>query len=97
MPQDVPPPVKLVKGPCKHVLTEKAREAAEVPLRHVKPWPATMKLSASALTVHEPAASAMLMTTTVSVPVSIPESIPKRVPICSSDYTDDDYNWGTDQ
>jgi hypothetical protein len=37
MPQDVLPPVELVEGPHKRILTEKAREAAEVPLKWVKP------------------------------------------------------------
>ena len=103
MPRDVLPPVKLIKGPCKHILTEKAREAAEVPLKRVRPWPATVKVSASASTVSGPAASVKLLLLTVAVPVSIPDvpdsildTVSKRIPICPSDYTNDDYNWGTD-
>jgi hypothetical protein len=99
MPRDVLPPVELVEGPCKHILTKKAREAAEVPLKHTKPWPATVKMLA--LTISKPpAASVKLLSSTMAIPVSVPgsvESIPKRIAICPSDYTNDDYNWGTDQ
>jgi len=103
MPRDVLPPVKLIEGPHKCILTEKAREAAEVPLKCVRPWPATVKASVSASTVSGPAASVKLLLLTVAVPVSIPDvpdsildTVSKRIPICPSDYTNDDYNWGTD-
>ncbi len=101
MPQDVLPPVELIEGPCKHILTKKAREAAEVPLKWVKPQPATVKMSVSVLTVsNPPAASVKLSLSTMAIPVSIAdsiESVSKRIPICPSDYTNDDYDWGTDQ
>jgi hypothetical protein len=97
--------VELVEGPRKCILTKKAREAAEVPLKWVKLRPATMKASASASvsTVYNPpAASVKSSSATVAIPVSIAdsiESISKRIRVCPSDYTDDDYNrdWGTDQ
>jgi len=103
MPRDVLPPVELIEGPHKRILTEKAREAAEVPLKRVKLQPATVKASASASAVSGPAASIKLSSLSVTVPVSVsdvPDSvldtISKRIPICPSDYTKDDYNWGTD-
>jgi len=74
-----------------------------VPLKHVRLQPATVKASASASTVSGPAASVKLSSSTVTVPVSIPDvpnsildTVSKRIPICPSDYTNDDYNWGTD-
>jgi hypothetical protein len=35
----------------------------------------------------------------VAVPVHVPDSdtVPKHLPVCPSDYTDNDYDWGTDQ
>ncbi len=74
-----------------------------MPLKHVRLQPATVKASASASTVSGPAASVKLSSSTVTVPVSIPDvpnsildTVSKRIPICPSDYTNDDYNWGTD-
>jgi len=82
-------------------MLEKAREAAEVPLKQVKPQPATVKTLALVSTVSNPsAASVKSSSSTVAVPVSVAdsiESVSKRIPICPSDYTDDDYDWGTDQ
>jgi len=97
MPRDVLPLVELIKGPCKHILTKKAREAAEVPLKHVKPWP--MKVSASALTISSPAASILSTVTSPSIPNiydSILDTVSKQITVCPTDYTNDDYNWGTD-
>jgi len=101
MPRDVLPPVELIEGPRKRILIEKAREAAEVPLKHVRLQPATVKALAS--TVSGPAASMKLSSSTVTVPVSIPnvpnsilDTVSKWIPICPSDYTNDDYDWGTD-
>jgi hypothetical protein len=103
MPRDVLPPVELIKGPRKHILTEKAREASEAPLKCVKPWPTTMKASVSVSAVSGPAASMKLLSLSVAVPVSVPDvpdsvldTISKQIPVCHSDYTNDDYNWGTD-
>jgi hypothetical protein len=99
MPQDVLPPIELVEGPRKRILTEKAREAAEVPLKHTKPRPATVKTLASTVS-KPPAASVKLSSSTMAIPVSVPgsvESIPKRIAVCPSDYTNNDYDWGTDQ
>jgi hypothetical protein len=99
MPQDILPPVELVEGPCKCILTKKAREAAEVPLKGTKLQPATVKTLAS--TVSKPPATFMkLSLLTMAIPVSVPgsvESIPKRIAVCPSDYTNDNYDWGTDQ
>jgi hypothetical protein len=103
MPQDVLPPVELIEGPRKQILTEKAREAAEVPVKRIKPWPATMKASASASAVSGPAASIKSSSSSVAVPVSVPnvpnsilDTVSKHIPICPSDYTNDNYDWGTD-
>jgi hypothetical protein len=103
MPRDVLPPVELIEGPHKHILTEKAREAAEAPLKCVKPWPATVKVLALASAVSGPAASMKSSSLSVTVPVSVPDvpdsildTISKRIPVCPSDYTNDDYDWGTD-
>jgi hypothetical protein len=88
MPQDVLPPVELVEGPRKHILTEKAREAAEVPLKWVKPWPATVKASASAsasTVSNPPVASIKSLLVTVAIPVSVAdsvESVSKRICVC---------------
>jgi hypothetical protein len=76
-----------------------------VPLKWVKPQPATVKASASvlALTVsNPPVASVKSLSVTVAIPVSIADSvefISKRICVCPSDYTNDDYDcdWGTDQ
>jgi hypothetical protein len=99
MPRDILPPVELVKGPHKCTLTEKAREAAEVPLKRVKLWPATMKTLVSTISAPS-AASVKSSSSTVAIPVSIAdsvESVSKRIRVCPSDYTNDDYDWGTDQ
>ena len=103
MPQDVLPPIELIEGPCKWILTEKAREAAEVPVKCIKLWPATMKASVSVLAVSGPAASMKSSSSSVTVPVSVPnvpnsvlDTISKHIPICPSDYTNDNYDWGTD-
>jgi hypothetical protein len=103
MPQDVLPPVELIEGPRKRILTEKAREAAEAPVKRVKPRPATMKASASASAISGPAASMKSSSSSVAVPVSVPnvpdsvlDTVSKHIPICPSDYTNDDYDWGTD-
>jgi hypothetical protein len=103
MPWDVLPPVELIKGPRKRILTEKAREAAEAPVKRVKPRPATVKASALASAISGPAASMKSSSSSVAVPVSVPDvpdsildTISKHIPICPSDYTNDDYNWGTD-
>jgi hypothetical protein len=103
MPRDVLPPVELIEGPRKRILTKKAREAAEAPLKCVKPRPATVKASASASAVSGPAASMKLSSSSVAVPVSVPDvpnsvldTVSKHIPICPSDYTNDDYDWGTD-
>jgi hypothetical protein len=103
MPWDVLPPVELIEGPCKWILTEKAREAAEVPVKCVKPRPATVKALASASAVSGPAASMKSSSLSVAVPVSVPDvpdsilnTVSKHIPICPSDYTNDDYDWGTD-
>ena len=94
MPQDILPPIKLVEGPHKHILTKKAREAAEVPLKHTKLQPAAVKMSV--LTVSNPsAASIKLLSLTMAIPVSVPssvESIPKRIAVCPSDYTNNNYD-----
>jgi hypothetical protein len=99
MPRDVLPPVELVEGPCKCILTEKAREAAEVPLKCTKPRPATVKMLVLTIS-NPPAASMKSSSSTMAIPVSVPgsvESISKRIAVCPSDYTNDDYDWGTDQ
>jgi len=103
MPQDVLPPVELIEGPRKWILTKKAREAAEAPVKCVKPWPATVKVSALASAISGPAASMKLSSSSVAVPVSVPnvpdsvlDTVSKHIPICPSDYTNDDYDWGTD-
>jgi len=90
MPRDVLPPVELVEGPRKHILTEKAREAAEAPLKHVKPWPVTLKAAVS--TVSNPPPSVKSLSSTVAITVSIPDSVSKCIPVCPSDYTNDDYD-----
>ena len=95
MPRDILPPVELVEGPRKRILTEKAREAAEAPLKHVKPRPVTLKAAVS--TVSNPPPSVKLSSSTVAVTVSVPDSVSKRIPVCPSDYTNDDYDWGTDR
>jgi len=68
-----------------------------VPLKRVKPQPATMKMSV--LTVSGPVASMKLSSLSVAVPVSIPNipdsilnTVSKWIPICSSDYTNNDHN-----
>ena len=97
MPRDILPSVELIKGLCKHILTKKAREAAEVPLKHVKLRP--MKALASALTVSGPAASTSLTVTSLSIPNiydSILDTVCKWITVCPTDYTNDNYNWGTD-
>jgi hypothetical protein len=97
MPRDVLPSVELIKGPCKHILTKKAREAAEVPLKHVKLQ--LVKVLASASTVSGPAASTSLTVTSSSIPNiydSILDTISKWITVCPTDYTNDNYNWGTD-
>ena len=103
MPRDVLPPVELIEGPRKRILTEKAREAAEAPVKRVKPRPATVKASASASAISGPAASMKSSSSSVAVPVSVPDvpdsvldTVSKHIPICPSDYTNDDYDWGTD-
>ena len=76
-----------------------------MPLKRVKPQPATVKASASAsasTVSNPPAASIKSSSATVAIPVSVAdsiESISKRICVCPSDYTDDDYDhdWGTDQ
>ena len=72
-----------------------------MPLKWVKLWPATMKMLVLVSTVsNPPAASMKLSSLTVAIPVSVADSvksISKRIPICPSDYTNDDYDWGTDQ
>ncbi len=73
MPRDVLPPVKLIEGPYKWILTKKAREAAEAPLKCVKLWPATLKALVS--TVSDPASPVKLSLLTVAVPVSVPDSV----------------------
>ena len=102
MPRDVLPPVELIEGPCKQILTKKAREAAEAPVKRVKQRPATMKASVLVLAVSG-AASMKSSSSSVAVPVSVPnvpnsvlDTVSKHIPICPSDYTNDDYDWGTD-
>ena len=95
MPRDVLPPVELVEGPRKRILTEKAREAAEAPLKHVKPRPVTLKAAVS--TVSNPPPSVKSSLSTVAITVSVPDSVSKQIPVCPSDYTNDDYDWGTDR
>ena len=103
MPRDVLPPVELIEGPRKRILTEKAREAAEAPVKRVKLWPATVKVSVSVSAISGPAASMKSSSSSVAVPVSVPDvpdsvldTVSKHIPICPSDYTNDDYDWGTD-
>jgi hypothetical protein len=38
-----------------------------------------------------------LSSSTVAVTVSVPDSVSKQIPVCPSDYTNDDYDWGTDR
>ncbi len=89
MPRDVIPPVKLVEGPHKRILTKKAREAAEVSVRHVKPWPAFVKTSSATVSVPVRPASVKTSSLTVSVPVR-PVSVAQVTMSCPSDYTGDE-------
>lgn len=95
MPKDVLPPVELVEGPRKRVLTEKARAAAEEPSKRVKLRPVSVKTSSSSTLADPAPLPASVKTTTTTI--DDPDSPPKRIPICPSDYTDDDYDWGTDR
>ena len=70
-----------------------------MPLKCVKLQPATVKMSASTISA-PPAAFMKLLLSTMAIPVSVAdsvESIPKRICVCPSDYTNNDYDWGTDQ
>jgi hypothetical protein len=51
----------------------------------------------SSLTVSNPAASAKSLSSTVAIPVPAPVPAFKVALTCPSDYTNDDYNWGTDR
>jgi hypothetical protein len=48
-------------------------------------------------TVSNPPSSVKLLLLTVAVTVSVPDSVSKQIPVCPSDYTNDDYDWGTDR
>jgi hypothetical protein len=88
MPQDFNPPIELVEGPRKHILTEKAREAAEVSARHIKPWPASVKTLSATVSVPVKLASVKSSSSTTSVPIG-PVSVAQVAPSCPSDYTGD--------
>ena len=90
MPRDFNPPVKLVKGPHKRILTEKAREAAEVSARRVKPRPASVKTSSATVSVPVKLASVKSSSSTASVPVG-PVSVARVALSCPSDYIRDEW------
>ena len=94
MPRDILPPVEHVQGPRKCILTEKAREAAATPSKRIKAQAATVKAKSS--TVSVPALSAKSSSSSVAAPVPAPVLVPKDIPTCPDDYTDEDYDWGTD-
>ena len=101
MPWDFNPSVKLVEGPRKRILTEKAREAAEVSARRVKPWPASMKTSLATIsvpTISVPVklASVKSSSSTASVPVG-PVSVAQVALSCPSDYTGDEWELDNDR
>ncbi len=89
MPRDVIPPVELIKGPCKRILTKKAREAAEVSVRCIKPRPAFVKTSLATVSVPVRPASVKTSLLTISVPVG-PVSVAQVTMSCPSDYTGDE-------
>ena len=96
MPRDFNPPVELVEGPRKRILTEKAREAAEVSARRVKPRPASVKTSSATVSVPVKLASVKSSSSTASVPVG-PVSVARVAPSCPSDYTGDEWELDNDR
>jgi hypothetical protein len=95
MPRDFNPPVELVEGPRKRILTEKAREAAEVSARRIKPRPASVKTSSVTVSVPVKLASVKSSSSTASVPVG-PVSVAQVAPSCPSDYTGDEWELDND-
>ncbi len=69
MPRDVIPPVELIKGLCKCILTEKAREAAEVSVRHVKLRPAFVKTLLVTISISVRPTLVKTSSLTISVPI----------------------------